>query len=175
MSTRALSSSSLASSLLVSFALALGACGGTDTTPDAATPVMTDAFVAAGEDAPTPSEDAPIAMTPDSPSAMTPDSPMMMGGATWGDVHAELASNCGPCHTSGRQGGHSMGQANVAMAHADSQLSAGACAGVTKGECAAMRVRAGSMPPGGGGLSPMEREDLADLLDSWVAAGQPAP
>ena len=71
-------------------------------------------------------------------------------------------------------GGHQMAQASAAMAYADSQLMAGACAGLTKGACAAMRVRAGSMPPGGG-LPEPARTELANLLDAWVAGGQTGP
>jgi uncharacterized membrane protein len=129
-------------------------------------------------DAPTAMTDAPMAMT-DAPVAMT-DAPMAttdapMAAATWADVHTQLQMRCALCHGGGTPatGGHNMGQADVMAAYNDSQLPAGACAGITKGACAAMRVRAGSMPPGG--LAEPARSELASLLDRWVEAGQPAP
>jgi len=143
---------------------------------------MADAFVPGGEDAPsmmTPDSpsamtpDSPSAMTPDSPSAMTPDSPTMMMSATWADVHDQLTMNCAPCHSSGMSGGHRMAQANATMAYTDSQLTAASCVGLSKGACAAMRVRAGTMPPGG--LPEPARTNLANLMDAWVAAGQMGP
>ena len=56
-------------------------------------------------------------------------------------------------------------------AFTDSQLASGCGGGVTKGACAAIRVRNGSMPQGRT-LTPAERTALADLIDQWVAGGQ---
>jgi hypothetical protein len=70
-----------------------------------------------------------------------------------------------------------MGSTDVSKAHADSQLpsnsgaSPAGCAGKTKGACAAIRVRDGSMPQGAA-LSDADKKELADLLDAWVTAGQ---
>lgn len=93
--------------------------------------------------------------------------------ATWGDVHAEFRAACTGCHAGSSSGGHNMAQSSAADAYEDSQLSSGVCSGLTKGACAAVRVRAGTMPPGG--LSPSERTRVADIIDSWVAGGQLAP
>jgi uncharacterized membrane protein len=166
--------------LVTLLATGLAGCPTETTGTDAGMTAMPDAHVQedapsmAMEDAPSMAmEDAPSMAMEDAPSMMMADSPAAMS-ATWADVHDELSMRCGSCHTTGRSGGHSMGQTDVAMAYADSQLAAAACAGVTKGACAAMRVRAGTMPPGG--ISDMAaREALADLMDSWVAGGQVGP
>ncbi len=165
---------------VIALALSLVGCPSPEVTPDAA--VRNDAFVAPGEDAPS-AVDAPSAndafvvatddtgMMADPDAFVSPDA--VVTPATWTDVHTALQANCTPCHASIGSGGHNMAQANAMMAYMDSQLSAGACAGITKGACAAMRVRAGSMPPGG--LAEPTRTEVANLLDGWVAAGQPAP
>jgi hypothetical protein len=91
--------------------------------------------------------------------------------ATWGDVHTQLKTKCTPCHATSGSGGHNMAQSDATAAHGDSQKQAAACVGKTKGECAGARVRAGTMPPGGG-LPAADRAALADLIDAWVAGGQ---
>jgi len=164
--------------------LVLGAglfgCGGGDAGTDSGVPAsdapmmaMQDAPMMAMQDAPMMAmQDAPMMATEDAPAMMMADAPAM--AATWTDVHDQMTMSCTPCHSSGMSGGHRMAQANAAMAYADSQLDAVACAGVTKGACAAMRVRAGTMPPGG--IPDLAaRAAFADLLDSWVAGGQVGP
>lgn len=155
-------------------ALSLAGCSGGTVEPDAATSTMPDAFVASTDDAATTVMDD-AAMTAMDDAAMASDA--ATPAVTWGDVHAALRANCTPCHATGGSGGHNMAQTDATMAYADSQLmgSGGACASsITKGACAAMRVHAGSMPPGGG-LAEPTRSEVAALLDGWVAAGQPAP
>lgn len=169
-------------------AVALAGCPDNNTTPDAAT-VGTDAFSAvdaAGEtpdafsaddagpatDTGGPSDDAAMVVMDD--AAATPDA--FLAPATWTEAHAQLTANCTPCHVSIGSGGHNMAQADAVMAYADSQLmgSGFSCpTTITKGACAAMRVRAGTMPPGG--LAEPMRSEVAAALEGWVAAGQPAP
>lgn len=93
------------------------------------------------------------------------------GSATWSSIHTQFTTRCTPCHVSSKSGGHNMGQADVAAAYADSQLASAACAGKSKGACAAVRVRNGSMPATGP-LPEPERTNLANLIDQWVAAGE---
>ena len=174
----------ITSAALLALALSLVGCPTPEVTPDAA--VRNDAFVAPGEDAPTTPDDTGTPV--DAHVVATDDTGMMMADpdafvspdavtvpATWTDVHTALQANCTPCHVSIGSGGHNMAQADEMMAYVDSQLMSGVCAGLTKGACAAMRVRAGSMPPGGAGLAEPTRSEVAALLDGWVAAGQPAP
>jgi len=171
-------------------AVALVGCPSDPVGNDAGMTPMNDAFTPMGADAPgmmgadapgMMGADAPAMMGADAPAKMGSDAPAMMGSdapvrmiaASWADVHDQLTMRCTPCHSSGMSGGHRMAQANATMAYADSQLAAVACAGLTKGACAAMRVRAGTMPPGG--LPEPARTELANLMDSWVAAGQTGP
>lgn len=136
---------------------------------DAAAPADATAATDGGsrEDAAVPADAAALADAALADAAVT--------AATWGDVHTEFRSSCTPCHSTGSSGGFQVAQTNAADAYDDSQLSAtsGACAGLTKGACSAVRVRNGSMPPGG--LSASERTRVADIVDSWVAGGQLAP
>ena len=167
--------------LALCLAVALAGCPSNDTGTDAAVTPMRDAFTPMGEDAPAMmGEDAPAMMGEDAPAMMGEDAPAMMGedapmmmSSSWGDVHTQLMSRCAGCHSGARSGGHDMARASAVMAYADSQLTATACAGLTKGACAAMRVRAGTMPPGG--LTEPGRTELANLLDAWVAGGQTGP
>lgn len=102
--------------------------------------------------------------------APVPDAPV--GATTWsGSVHASVRTSCGPCHAGGGSGGHNMAAVDDMMSFTDSQLPSTVCAGLTKGACAARRVRDGSMPAGGP-LPEPARTQLADLLDRWVAGGQ---
>lgn len=91
-------------------------------------------------------------------------------GPSFSTVHPMLTGSCSPCHSTGSSGGHQIAMADIAMAYTQSQRMAGACSGLTVGACAAQRVRAGTMPPGG--LPAAQRTALADALDSWVAGGQ---
>ena len=91
-------------------------------------------------------------------------------GPSFSTVHPMLTGSCAPCHSTGSSGGHQIAMADIAMAYAQSQRAAGACSGLTVGACAAQRVRAGTMPPGG--LPMAQRTALADALDTWVAGGQ---
>ena len=90
-------------------------------------------------------------------------------------VHTELVASCSPCHSTRSNGTFRGAQDDLAAAHESTQLPASAeeCAGMTKGECSAVLIRSGIMPPAG--LSPSERTRVADLIDAWVAAGQPPP
>ncbi len=69
-------------------------------------------------------------------------------GATYAvDVQPILVVKCAPCHTGLGLGGHDIG-----TVYADSLNAAGhvTCGGLTVGQCALVRVRAGQMPPGAG-------------------------
>lgn len=165
---------------IAALAAALAGCPDNNTSPDAASP-GTDAFSAsdafsADDTGSTPdaaaTEDAPMAMMEDAPAA----NDAFVAPATWSDVHAQLTVSCSPCHVSFGSGGHNMAQADVMAAYTDSQLAGSGLScptEMTKGACAAMRVRAGTMPPGG--LAEPRRSEVAALLEGWVAAGQPAP
>lgn len=111
--------------------------------------------------------------TPDSGTA---DSGTKDAGpaATWTAVHTEFVANCTPCHSTGGSGGHNMAQASIPKAYADSQLASGVCAGLTKGACAGVRIRNGSMPLSKT-LSAAEKTRIADIVDSWVGGGQKGP
>lgn len=119
-----------------------------------------DAFVAVvdapgGTDAPTNAVDAPV-IAADAPGPDAPAAPV-----TFPTVHASLRTSCVPCHATGNSGGHNMAAADEMAAFTDS---------VRFGNRAAMRVRAGTMPPGG--LPEPARTNLATLLDQWNAGGQ---
>jgi uncharacterized membrane protein len=135
---------------------------------------MTDAGMMAMDDAGMMAMDDAGMMAMDDAGMMAMDDAGMAPAATWSEVHDQLTMRCTPCHSSGMSGGHRIAQTNATMAYASSQQAAGTCAGITVGACAAMRVRAGTMPPGGI-ADPTAREALADLMDSWVAAGQVGP
>ena len=141
-------------------AVALAACSDKASTVDA--PAQIDgkpADAAAGIDARP--IDAPV--TADARTA----------SAQWVAVHNELKTYCVPCHgTAGGSGGHRMGQTDVIKAYMDSQLNSFACAGKTKGACAAVRILDGSMPAGNP-LPMAERTRIAAIIDAWVTAGQP--
>lgn len=107
----------------------------------------------------------------DDAAVVADDAATVVTETTWDDVHPDLQSRCAPCHSTGSSGGTNFARTNADDAYADSQESAGSCSGLTVGACAAQRVRAGQMPPGGG-LPAAQRTALADLLDAWVADGQ---
>jgi hypothetical protein len=87
------------------------------------------------------------------------------------DVHPLFKMYCGGCHTGSGFGGHNMGASNVNAAYTDSQSASNSCAGKTKGACAGIRVRNGEMPPGG--FPDLQgRQEIANTIDAWVAAGQ---
>lgn len=161
---------------LCAVTLMLAGCPDNGTAADAATP-RTDAFSAA--DAAEGSADAAMTAMDDAAMVAMDDAATMADApptpATWSEVHAQLRMHCALCHGGGvpATGGHNMAQTDAMAAFDDSQLPAGACAGLTKGACAAMRVRAGTMPPGG--LAEPARSTVAAVLEGWVAAGQPAP
>jgi hypothetical protein len=169
---------------LCALAVALAGCPDNTTTPDAASG-GTDAFseVDAGgggtPDAFSADDTGPqmdtggstddAAMMAMDDAAATPDA--FLAPATWTEAHAQLTA-----HVSIGSGGHNMAQADAMAAYTDSQLmgSGFSCpTTITKGACAAMRVRAGTMPPGG--LAEPMRSEVAAVLEGWVAAGQPAP
>ena len=93
------------------------------------------------------------------------------------DVQPIFASKCGSCHTSGSNGGHSIG-ADYADALLDSYL----CAGKTKGECTIVQIQSGYMPLGkgctgdpaqDGGNATCLTQDEQDTLQAWIDAGMP--
>ncbi len=116
--------------------------------------VAVDAPVVA-VDAPVVAVDAPVVVA-DAPGPDAPGAPV-----TFSTVHAALRANCVPCHATNNAGGHNMAAADEMAAFTDA---------VRFGNRAAMRVRAGTMPPGP--LAPAVRADLANLLDQWNAGGQ---
>jgi hypothetical protein len=91
-------------------------------------------------------------------------------------VYTELKAACSPCHSTLGNGGGNFVQADAAKAYADSQLPAytASCAGKTKGECNAIRIRKGDMP-NTGALPTADQTRLGAAIDAWVAAGQKGP
>jgi uncharacterized membrane protein len=94
----------------------------------------------------------------------------------WAAVHKELKASCTPCHSTNGLGGANFAQADSAKAYADSQLPSyfASCAGKTKGECNAVRIRKGDMPTGGA-LPVADQTRIGAAIDAWVAAGQKGP
>lgn len=99
-------------------------------------------------------------------------------GASYGaNVQPILGTKCVPCHTGLGLGGH-----NIGTVYADSLNAAGhpSCTGLTVGQCALVRVRAGQMPQGGGCTgNPVTDAANANclnynqqtLLSSWINGG----
>jgi cytochrome c553 len=144
----------------LAFAAAVVGCSDKASTIDA--PATVDSKTA---DAPRVADARPV----DAP--VTADA--RMASAQWVAVHNELKTYCVPCHGSaGGSGGHRMGQTDVIKAYMDSQLNSFACAGKTKGACAAVRILDGTMPQGNP-LPMGERTRIAAIIDAWVTAGQP--
>jgi hypothetical protein len=79
------------------------------------------------------------------------------------DVQPIFAAKCGFCHNGGGSGGH-----NIGTSYADTQLSSYSCPGLTKGECALVRIKNGSMP----GSPPVTPAEEA-ILQAWIDAGMP--
>jgi hypothetical protein len=73
-------------------------------------------------------------------------SPPGVAAVTYAQVKPALAARCGPCHAAG---GTALGAHSLADSNASSKLPATSaeCVGRTKGECAYIRVRSGTMPP----------------------------
>jgi hypothetical protein len=65
---------------------------------------------------------------------------------TYAQVKPALSNRCGPCHAAN---GSAFGAHSLADSPASSRLPATSpeCVGRTKGECAYIRVRSGTMPP----------------------------
>ncbi|MEZ4320823.1 MAG: hypothetical protein R3F61_25315 [Myxococcota bacterium] len=98
---------------------------------------------------------------------------------TFDDVHAVFNDRCGPCHVTAGSGGMNIGAADIDAAYADSQLAA---TGGTVGDFALTRIENGSMPQGAGCTGDPAADagnvaclslDELELVQAWVAAGQP--
>jgi hypothetical protein len=79
------------------------------------------------------------------------------------DVKPIFAAKCGPCHTGGGSGGH-----NIGLNYADTQLASYYCSGLTKGQCALVRIQNGSMP-GSPAVTPGEQA----IIQAWINQGMP--
>ncbi len=97
---------------------------------------------------------------------------------TFDVVHPIFAAKCGPCHTTSGDGGHSIGQATIAAAYADSQsIGAG---GVSIGARALIRIQAGTMPQGADcAQNPLGERCVTqaeqDVIQFWLDDGQLGP
>ena len=95
------------------------------------------------------------------------------------NVQPIYQEKCAPCHT-GAVG--CSGAACFGAVYADTQNQAGACAGLTVGECTLQRIQAGSMPLGAG-CSGDPATDAANgacltaeqqqTIQDWIDAGMP--
>jgi hypothetical protein len=94
-----------------------------------------------------------------------------------------LPNKCGGCHTTGWEGGHSIGAADIDSAYADSQLTSYSNPSHTKGAQAADRITSGSIPKPYNSGGPVS-DDTANvcttasefpLLNAWSDGGQSAP
>jgi hypothetical protein len=79
------------------------------------------------------------------------------------DVQPIFFAKCGPCHTGGGSGQHNMG-----ISYTDTQLASYNCPGLTKGECALIRIQNGSMPG-----SPAVTIAEQDIIQAWISQGMP--
>lgn len=148
-----------------------------DTTPDTAvdtTPVEDTAPV---DTEPEPMDIGPDGIDPDS----SPDADVGPEVVTWDAVQPIFATSCAPCHagnsaTAG-SGGHAIGSPDPDVGYAASQLDAAIakCSGLTKGECALLRIRDGSMPATGECREPVQPKcpdvDEQALIERWVNDG----
>jgi hypothetical protein len=82
-----------------------------------------------------------------------------------GQIQAFYQGSCGLCHTGPNR---CSGGACFALSYAETQKTAGSCAGKTLGECTLDRINDGSMPPGGS-VSVTDRA----LLEAWINGGMP--
>ena len=106
--------------------------------------------------------DAGVVLTMDARVAVDDAGAVTVGYAA--DVQPIFQRYCSTCHTGGGSGGH-----NIGTSYADTQLASYYCPDLTKGACAIVRIRNGTMPPGGG--AGLTAEELA-TLDAWVMGGQ---
>jgi hypothetical protein len=127
--------------------------GGGTGSADASTPITPDA---------TTGGDAAVIPTPKDPQ--------------FAAMYTELKAACSPCHSTLGNGGGNFVQADAAKAYADLQLPSytASCAGKTKGECNAIRIRKGDMPSSGP-LPAADQTRIGAAIDAWVAAGQKGP
>lgn len=81
------------------------------------------------------------------------------------EVWPIFMARCGGCHTTGRQGGHSVGSPTLATALADAQR---------LGETLVTRLDGGNMPPGctTAGTAPCIPIDELETVEDWVAGGE---
>ncbi|WP_437626052.1 hypothetical protein [Sorangium sp. So ce1151] len=104
--------------------------------------------------------------------------------AAWADVEPILTARCAPCHTTSPTppGGFKI---DYASSQLDAEHAACARAGLSKGACALMRVRDGSMPAMGQGMAKCTGDPERDAgnakcltaaeqetLASWVEGGE---
>ncbi|MDP6947242.1 MAG: hypothetical protein QF464_24050, partial [Myxococcota bacterium] len=92
------------------------------------------------------------------------------------DAQPIYGDKCGPCHTFGSSGGHSIG-----THYDDGLLDSYHCAGLTKAECTLVRIADGSMPVGQqcGGPVPDDAPNADKCvtqseyatLEAWIAGG----
>ena len=100
------------------------------------------------------------------------------GGPTYtNDVQPIYEAKCASCHTGGGSGG-----VNFGISYSDTQLDAGACAGLTVGECTLVRIQNGSMPRGRGCTGDPVTDaantscltaDEQQTIQDWIDAGMP--
>jgi hypothetical protein len=94
------------------------------------------------------------------------------------DAQPVFSAKCATCHTTLSLGGHSIG-----TSYADGQEASTICADLTKAACSIERIEDGTMPQGAGCNGPVAddadnadvcvTESEFDLLEAWIAAGEP--
>lgn len=146
---------------------ALGACGDDDASTDTST-TATDTAVATETTTAT-----------DTAGETTTDK------VTWDEIAGIFRDSCTPCHSTGGSGGHNIAAPDLATSYAQSQkavsnFAPAACAGKKVGECAHIRIVAGSMPAGAGcaddrtqAVCPTQAE--MDLIQDWIDDGMLGP
>jgi hypothetical protein len=157
-----------------------------DVVPNDADVMPTDADIVV-TDADVPDLDANV-MPADAdipPDVDVPPDPDADPNATsFDEIHAIFVAKCSPCHETFGSGGHNIGQSDVDLAYADSQLASTVLQGETKGAAALFRIQNGSMPLGRGctgnpvtdaGDPDCLTQEEQDLIQSWLDDGQLPP
>jgi hypothetical protein len=97
-------------------------------------------------------------------------------------IHTIFTAKCTPCHAGSApeagSGGAALGASSAAVSFDATQLDSGfaACAGKSKGECALIRIKDGSMPKGAGcdtdpnGAKCVTPAEQA-VIEQWISAG----
>ncbi len=104
------------------------------------------------------------------------------GTGAYSAVHAIFTAKCTPCHAGSApeagSGGAALGASDSAVSFDATQLDAGfaACAGKSKGECALIRIKDGSMPKGGGCDTDPNGADCVTaaeqaIIQQWIDGG----